>query len=242
MPEHEIAKHTKAIYKAWNAEHKSWKERLVEILIEIGIIVFAITLSLLLERWREDAHERKIEKKFLIGLKEDLRNDIIQLRDDDSAYYAVSNGWNYMRTSGMNNIEMNKDSTFKYMWTLANNSGFIPNNTRFEALKSSGELDVIEDDSLKSLILDLYQNRIKVLLTSTDVFTKFKSEQLLPYLSKNIRIQSNGETNISKLIRDPEMQNYLLIGGSAQEIIERYNDVINQSARIIGMIDKQYML
>ena len=56
MPEHEIAKHTKAIYSEWRNPAHGWKHKLSEILIEILIIVFAITLSLVVERWRESAH------------------------------------------------------------------------------------------------------------------------------------------------------------------------------------------
>lgn len=242
MPEHEIAKHTEAIYKTWKNPDKKVKEKVFEIFIEIAIIVFAITLSLLLERWRENAHDRKIERSFLIGLKRDLQNDTAQLKGDSATYFLLLNGWNYMRNVGMMNLELNKDSMVKYSWTLNNSSDFIANDSRFDALKSSGQLDVIEDDSLKSAILSLYQDKIKVLLLSTGFFTKFKTEQLMPFLAKNFRISKNGETNISALLNNPEMQNYLLLGNAAKEIMERYHAVIEQSIEIISMIDRQYTL
>ncbi len=240
MPEHEIAKHTKAIYKTWQAPDKKVKEKIFEIFIEIAIIVFAITLSLLLERWRENGRDRKIERSFLIGLKQDLQNDTAQLKSDSASYFLLFRGWNYMRTAGMTNQQVNKDSIVKYGWTLNNSSGFIANDSRFDALKSSGQLDVIENDSLKSAILSLYQDKIKVLLLSTTFFTKFKTEQLMPFLAKNSRVNINGETNLSTLLSNPEMQNYLALGNSAEEIMQRYHAVIDQSVEIISMIDKQY--
>ena len=242
MSEHEIAKHTKAIYKTWQAPNKKVKEKIFEIFIEIAIIVFAITLSLLLERWRENGHDRKIERSFLFGLKEDLQNDTAQLKGDSATYSLLMSGWKYMRNVGIMDLEISKDSFLKYGWTLNNTSDFIANNSRFEALKSSGQLDVIEDDSLKSAILNLYQDKIKVLLISTAFFTKFKAEQLMPFLSKNFRIYKNGDTNISELLRNPEMQNYLLLGNTASEIMERYHAVIAQSIKIIFMINGQYKL
>lgn len=138
MPEHEIAKHTKAIYKAWNEPNKKVRERVIEIFIAIAIIVFAISLSLLLERWRENQHERKVEKKFLIGLKQDLHNDVIQLRSDSASYFNLLNAWSYLRRTGINNETVNYDSLNKYGNTLTNTTDFIPNYSRFEALKSSG--------------------------------------------------------------------------------------------------------
>ncbi|MEP7144729.1 MAG: hypothetical protein ABI707_17735 [Ferruginibacter sp.] len=47
MPEHEIAKHTKAIYNLVQTPHKNVKEKVFEVGKEIAILVFAITLSLL---------------------------------------------------------------------------------------------------------------------------------------------------------------------------------------------------
>jgi len=60
MPEHDITKHTKAIVNTIREPGKSWKHKLGDILIDIAIIVFGITLSLMLERWRENAHDRTI--------------------------------------------------------------------------------------------------------------------------------------------------------------------------------------
>ena len=43
MPEHDIVKHTKAIYDTVKAPGKTWKHKIADILVEIFIIVFAIT-------------------------------------------------------------------------------------------------------------------------------------------------------------------------------------------------------
>jgi hypothetical protein len=72
MPEQDVGKHTKEILKKLKEPQLSRKHRLVDITVVISIIVFAITLSLLLERWRENAHEIIVEKKFLTGLRIDL--------------------------------------------------------------------------------------------------------------------------------------------------------------------------
>src|SRR5438309_8979354 len=101
MPEHEIAKHTKKIYKTLKDRNHSLKHRIGEVLIEIGIIVFAITLSLFLERWRERQHEREIEKQFLLGLKTDLTNDIKQQEGDSTSYTKLLTAWRYFRNAGI---------------------------------------------------------------------------------------------------------------------------------------------
>lgn len=242
MSEHEIAKHTKEIYKTWTAPNKNWKHKLFDILIEVAIIVFAITLSLFVERWREHLRDKKIEKQFLIGLKTDLENDLIQLKNDSSSYADIMKGWSYFRRKGINNEPLEKDSAAIYANTLFMTSDFIPNDSRFEALKSSGELGTIEDDSLQNKILDLYQNRIKSMQVATALFTKFHNEQLVPFLDENVRLLKDGSNNINDILQQPRMQNYLLLGNSSIEIRARYHSVIEQSMQIIGMIKKQYDL
>ena len=240
MPEHDVVKHTKASIETLKEPQLNWKRRLGDILVEIAIIVFAITLSLLLERWRENAHERTIEKKFLTGLRVDLQNDIRQLQSDSLSYSKMLNGWNYLRTAGINDMPLNSDSLKMYAATLINTTEFNPSNSRFEALKSSGEFNVIEDDSLQNMILDLYQSKITSLRLTTTYLTHFKSEQLFPFLSKNIRYYKDGSTNMQQLITMPEMQNYMLLGNIATEAMQRYHLVIDESNRIIEMINKQY--
>jgi hypothetical protein len=240
MAEHDVTKHTKAIYDTIREPRKTWKQKLTDILVEILIIVFAISLSLLLERWREYAHDKTIEKKFLLGLRSDLQSDIRQLRNDSASYSVMYSGWNYLRNTGINNIKLNNDSLSRYGQSLIGTTEFMPASSRFEALKSSGQFNVIENDSLQNMILDLYQNKIITLRSTTTYLTQFKMEQLLPFLSKNIRYNKEGTSNIAQLITMPEMQNYLLMGRAAAEAMQRYHQVIEQSQQIIDMINKQY--
>ena len=240
MPEHDFNKHTKAIVNTIKEPGKNWKHKLGDILIDIGIIVFGITLSLMLERWRENAHDRTIEKKFLLGLRVDLQNDIQQLQSDSASYHDLYKGWRYLRNAGVYKINLNRDSLIKYTNTLTNTTEFLPNNSRFEALKGSGQLNVIENDSLQNLILDLYQNRIASLKLTTSYITAFKTQQLLPFLSKNMRYNADTTSNLQQVIEMPEMQNYLLLGGFGNEAMGRYHSIIDESEKIIEMINKQY--
>lgn len=82
MSESEVSKHVKQAYKIWKRPGINWKEKLTEIIIEILIIVFAVSLSLYLERWREKNHDDQIEKHFLTGVRSDLQSDIKELSAD----------------------------------------------------------------------------------------------------------------------------------------------------------------
>lgn len=70
--------------------------------------------------------------------------------------------------------------------------------------------------------------------------TLFKTQQFQPFLSKNFRFNKAGTSNLQALMETPEMQNYLFLGNVSIEVMQRYHEVINQSLKIIGMINQQY--
>jgi hypothetical protein len=145
-----------------------------------------------------------------------------------------------LRSAGLEKRVLPGDSIRNYQNYLFTRIAFIPNNSRFEALKSSGELGVIEDRALQNKILDLYQYRIRALLSATDNFTFKQANQLVPFLVDNVKFQSHGASNLYEVIQLPKMQNFLILGEGVKQIIERYHGVMEQSRAIIGMIDRQY--
>jgi hypothetical protein len=57
MAEDEIAKHTKKIYKTWRAKELNFWHKLKEIMVEIFIIVFAVTVSIWFPNRSEHSNE-----------------------------------------------------------------------------------------------------------------------------------------------------------------------------------------
>src|ERR1700750_2677385 len=86
MAENEIAKHIESAYKALNNHETTWVHKLREVLIEIGIIVFAVSLSIWFYNWSDSLHERKEEKEYLTGFKQDILADLDDAMDDRKAY------------------------------------------------------------------------------------------------------------------------------------------------------------
>jgi hypothetical protein len=228
MPEHEISKQAKAVYTVWTNPHMKWKEKVIEITIEVAIIVFAITLSLM------------VEKDFLIDLKTDLGSDLLQEADDSASYALMRTGWNYFYKCGINGKIADKDSLDKYGFKLFNTTIFISNNSRFEGMKSSGQLNVIENKKLLNLILDLYQYKIAGLNLTNDVITFTKQHSLIPFVQEKLIQKKDGSNNLAQLFFLPQMQNYLAAGSAAIEAVERYHEVMEQSRKIIAMINEQF--
>src|SRR5580693_1489312 len=88
MAENEIVKHVEAAYKALKSPNTNWLHKLKEVLIEIAIIVFAVSISIWFHNWSDSLHEHREEREFLLGMKSDIQADLGNARGD-STFYAT---------------------------------------------------------------------------------------------------------------------------------------------------------
>ncbi|WP_400190840.1 hypothetical protein [Hymenobacter sp. B81] len=228
-----IKKHGKKALGMTEQHGGSWKHRAGEILLEIAIIVFAILLSMWLHDRHEQSVDRETERKFLVGLRADLTNDLKELRSDSLSYCHMQRGYRFFRT--LTPQTLNPDSVKKYQWTLGNTVNLVPNNSRFEGLKSSGKLGVIEDEQLLNSILENYQELIPGLLDATRGFTQNKEQKLSSYLEDNLDRSSD---NFLTLMTSFRMRNYLDKDVAIDEIVQRYHHVMENNRGIIRRIDQ----
>lgn len=236
MAEQEVVKHSRKILSSVRKPGK-WRKKIGEFLLEIFIIVFAITLSLFLERQRENAHEKHIEEEFLTSLKQDLSKDIEELTLDSISYINQQRGFNYLQGAAITKA-VNDDSLNKYWIVLNTATNLIPNSSRFEGMKASGLLRVIRDKELLNDIVDLYQEKIPTLLSSTTMFSDYKFGELRNYLINQYEFSNDGVPDLKKIVLNPKTPGFLMMGGAIPGILERYHTVLTQCRLIVSKIEK----
>src|SRR6187549_1084859 len=96
MADQEVIKHTKKVYQVWKDGEQSWWHKLKEFLLEIAIIVFAVTISIWFHDLSEKRHKQHDVKEFLTGLKTDLQRDIIELQSDRRNYLRTGKAFAYI--------------------------------------------------------------------------------------------------------------------------------------------------
>ena len=235
MSEHPILKHSLKTYKIWKNSNMKWRHKILEITIEVLIIVFAVWITLNFERMREHQHDRKIEKEFLNAYRADLLSDTAELKSDFA-------GYGYIKQSLIQLTNGNADSIRKYVRALNNLIQFIPNSSRFEALKNSGQLHVIRNHDLLSEIIDLYQHKIAGLqIFGTDPYISYYSNHFLPFLENySTKDEYGNYTNIEKVLQMNFAKNYLKSRiGLIDAITAHYDLVIRQCEKILIMINAE---
>ncbi len=240
MAEQEVAKHTKNVYKIWNSkEHGVW-HKVKEFLIEIIIITFAVSLSIGFHNWSEHRKEQQEVKTFLLGLKEDISDDVDEVKYIMGDYKRTDSIYRYL-SQLKRDQKPDKDSFAIAVKELDNNKWLRPNASRYDGFKSSGKLDNIENDSLLNNILYLYQEAIPQLKSSEDGWLTIQ-RLLRTYLLDNLAENADGSNNYFTLltsIKGRYLCRYLI---QHPQFRQRYQQIIDLGQSIIKSINNTYGL
>jgi molybdopterin synthase catalytic subunit len=235
MAEDEIAKHSRKIYKTWfNKDLGIW-HKISEFLIEITIIVFAVTISIWFHNLSEHKHQQEEVKQFLTGLKADLSQDIKEMENDMESYQKQGAIFTYIGRLKKNQWPSKDTLNANINW-LYNTTALNPNDGRFQGFKSSGKIGTIENDSLQNDIMDLYEENIPALLHSTDSYIRIKT-LFFDLLNKNSKRLTDSTDDMINVIKTDEAFNLCRSLGSPVQVIERYDQCIQLMERIIARID-----
>ena len=238
MAEQEVIKHTKKIYNIWNNKKVAFWHKAKDFLLEIFIIVFAISLSIWFHDKSEHSHQQKEVKEFLLGLREDLLSDINEMQDDKESYINQGRAFRYI-TSIKLGQHLSMDSLNKYNNWLYNITRLQQNNGRFEGFKASGKIGTIEDKKIQNDIMDLYQEAIPSLLLSADSYIQRKNEWF-EFKIKNEKKITDSTSNLSTILLTDEAQNLCGFLANPSEIITRYDVCLNKMKTIVEEIKNKY--
>ena len=237
MADQEVIKHTKKVFSIWGSKHGFW-HKLREFILEIFIIVFAISLSIYLHDRSVLRHQHHETKEFLLGLKEDLATDTTEMGEDRESFVKSGQIFNYISRVKKGALP-SKDTLNKYSRWIFNTTGLVPNSGRFEGFKSAGKVGTIENKKLQNDIMDLYQEDIPNLILSTNNYTMIK-QRLFEYIYKNkVRI-TDSTSNMVKVMPSEEVFNISYGLLYVDEILQRYDLCLRKMKLIIAEIDKEY--
>ena len=239
MASHDIIKQSSRIAGLVKDKDHALKHKLGEILIEILIIVFAISLSLFFDRWRQNVENRKQESVFLEGLKIDLTNDVEQLKASERKWAMMRKDARYF-IQPENLINWNRDTINFYSRDLFHNVYFFPSTNRYEALKSTGKIDIIENPQLQNAIIDLYQTKIPDLTQQVTFFNEFLNTQTMNFLIENLQRDDNSNPILDKhFFTNMKFRNILIFYNGIDDVQKRADSTIRLSESILTLLNKR---
>ncbi|TDO96559.1 hypothetical protein [Flavobacterium sp. 245] len=220
----EIIKHTEKIVKTAKGRH-TFGEKIKEILLEIGIIVFAVSISIWFHSMSEKHHQREEAKEFLIDLKTDLNQDILLMET-----YAARLKFFNKNLEKFNQYKSNYAEFEKLKISFF--PPFINRETStgdYDGFKASGKIGYIENKKLKSSILKYYQQNMLRLTNAEKFFDNLSVET-------SLRINDKG---VESAIDNSNITRLNMIGGLSAEIVQIYDQEIKTAKEIIKEIEKE---
>ena len=241
MAEDEIRKHTKAVFSIAKDTKMNWKHKTTEILIEVAIIIFAVSVSIWLHNLSDRNKERKEEKEFLIGLKEDLQTDIEHLKSSESFYQNELRGMQYfISIAGSKGIST--DSLEKYQNIFFSSTYLDPNISRYTGLKGAGKFGIIENHELLNYIINIHEVHLPRIDVLNNIFNDYNSSKTNPFLHEHLQLDSsNRVVNAVAILQTSQMRLYILyLGGLIQNnILTAHQKAIEECDSLIKKIDQE---
>ncbi|HEY4326062.1 MAG TPA: DUF6090 family protein [Mucilaginibacter sp.] len=234
-----IKKHTKAVYDTLKAPGMNWKHKAREILLEIVIIVFAVSISIWFHNWSERQKDGKEERGFLTSLKKDLQDDKTEMTADRAGFTQVLQGVNYFRKVG-EGLPLSKDSLTKYRWAFFGSAQINPRIGGYEALKGSGRLDIIENRELLKNITDLYQKVFPQIILKNQRFNSLRETYVTPFVEDRLQLDDKGQgLNWQEILRTSKMRMLMDQEAQLSDNIKAYGTGIDKIDEIMQEIDKE---
>jgi hypothetical protein len=232
--EHEILKHSRKIVHILKKNTQSFIKKAQDIVVEIVIIVFAVTFSIWLHGKTEHNKEQKEVKTFLSNIRKDLIKDLKWIKSDEETYRKANEGYiSILHLTPAKIDSMNKVNSYDLSFPIHILLNKI-NNANYEGFKSNGKISTIENDELRMAILGYYQQDAPIAIETNNLYNQ--------YLLKTIdALNEHSDRTDDEYYVSPQFKSkigYLVMIGEMYIKFYKENP-IKHATEIIKMIDQE---
>jgi hypothetical protein len=137
---------------------------------EIILVVIGILIALQINNWNEVQKQNRWETRFLTDLKNELKNDLSQLkRITDIQLAKGDNCQKVLDLISTKNPDNKSKIDSLYSLTQNSNPTFFPTTGVYDSGLSSGKIENIKNDSIKYMIMNLYNHYYKRLVYNGEI-------------------------------------------------------------------------
>ena len=221
---------------------------------EIVLVVIGIVIALQINNWNDQRLERTQEIKYLKNIKSDLSKDLINLDRQLSIRKEKYKGSTKLisQINGATITDLDELS-FNVVNSIMEER-FTPNNGTYNELNSSGNLNIISNDSIKFLIMvlqELYQSNAFAIEHETFDYKEYLSKPLnkftqlnvlVPIYNKNKTAEEQGVTveTFDDLFKSKEYNNGLyILNMISAGYLSSYDKIKKTSLEVISLVNQE---
>ncbi|MEQ8552623.1 MAG: DUF6090 family protein [Cyclobacteriaceae bacterium] len=181
----------------------NWPDHLVNLIV----VILGISIAFYMEGWRSDQKSKQLEAQYLDNLIEDLRHDneyidtLISIDHEKLKSLQIVSGATIGRP-------YNEDSLLNHVFAIQYSPPFRTQKATYESLKTSGNIDVINEFALRNRIIELYEQYYSAAQEFDEAVTDHNKRFIQPYFIKNMEFVSRNKIN-PDFLNDKELRNML---------------------------------
>lgn len=214
-----------------------------ESLREMLVLVIGILLSIWISNLFQDYKDDERAAVYLTRINKDLADDLSEIEGEHmhrqrqlvSARKIIS-ALNETDQSGLYQVLF--EGFQQLLWTTS----FTPKDATFRSLESTGDLRLIQNDSVVNGLLSLYRGSYSSLDANNTDITKYRDNFLLPYVIENVSFRQAFNPQFygaeHKVTNREELYNHLIYEQiSLQSTVESYQrniEMVKQLRALIG--------
>lgn len=207
---------------------------------EIVLVVIGILIALSINTWNENRKESQFEQEILNELKSDFSYNKGELnRNIVKATSLAQNCDSLLALINLTNEEVDPGKFFNYFRKLGGYSTYNPSNGALNNLISSGNLNIIKNDSLR-MHLARWSGILEDVKEDEKRLIEFGDTRMSP-----IRLEySNSKSKVvivdTALLESLKFDNIIrTIRSGANYNVENYNILMLEIAKILGEIQQE---
>lgn len=231
--------HHKPVHTQHAIEKKKgfWKI-LKELFIDMIPVVIGILIALSFNSIKESWKEKKEEKYYLGRIKNDLEEDLRELKEDVLNYELRRKAAIYLRNYKVK-ANLQNDSAIIHLYNLFGQTAPNVSNAAYVTLQSSGKFDIIKNKQITEHLVILYSDVVKGLTNITASFNEFKQHYFNEVVYNEFDFTHLKDTdNLKMLLSNIKIKNAFNILWF-DEVIGRYKNAIKKHQEIIDEISKE---
>lgn len=129
------------------------------VLVETLIVVFGVFIGLQVNNWNETRQDRLSEAKYLERFANEIELTIAQIQEERAFSQGALEGIEHFTTQLFGNSATDEElvsATREYLTTGAFFANFKPYRTTFDDLITTGNFDIIDDETIKTGLIRLH--------------------------------------------------------------------------------------
>lgn len=206
---------------------------------EIVLVVFGILIALSINNWQQDNYNRKLEKRYITDLTNNLKKDSTSLQNLYKEALRASNAKDSIMEY-LNKQDYKLDSLsayFMYQWNPY--KIFSPSTSTIDEMKSNGHLKIIRNEAIRKQIVDIYYI-YELFIQDENLYRESTREIFMIAKANLINISDYSNEEVKALLQEPKLANTIrknFANGRVKSVTNALNDC-NKLLRTLDRYDQ----